>query len=92
MRTEPKAKSVIKGVVVASKWKKDGSISGISIQGYDQKEYVVNLNDCGKRLLHSIQKVILVTGKVSKTNGGGRSISITHYKLNDRIDDAFNRF
>ena len=84
MATNLNGRSVITGVVVPSRWRKDGTVSGVSIQSYDQKEYVVKLNERGKMLLDALHKVIRVTGKVSPTIDGRRILKITRFEIDSR--------
>ena len=81
MTTVFNGKNLIIGIVVASRWRKDGTVSGISIQGYDQKEYVVKLNEQGKKFLDSPQKTIRAAGIVSPTIDGRRIVTISEFEI-----------
>ena len=79
--------SVIKGIVIASKWSNDGSVSGLSIHGYDQKEYIVQLNTCGMRLFGCLRKLISATGKISRTIDGRDTIKVSHFDVSELTGD-----
>jgi hypothetical protein len=75
--------AVIKGIVLASKWGDNGAVSGLSIHGYDQKEYIVQMNHCGKKMLDFLQELICATGKVSRTIDGQDTINVSHFYVSD---------
>ena len=74
-------KPFITGIVVAAGWDDDGNVALISIQGYDEKEYVVKMNRCGKKLMDLINRKIKVSGKVSERLDGKRLIQVSQYDL-----------
>ena len=75
------ANQFITGIVVAAGWDDDGNIVLISIQGYDEKEYVVKMNRCGKELRDLINRKVKVSGNVSERLDGKRLIHIGQYNL-----------
>ena len=87
MQDKMERKTVIKGIVVASKWRGDGSVSGISIHAYDQKEYIVQLDECGKKMFDILQKLVCATGKVSRTIDGRDTINVSHFDIFDMNAD-----
>lgn len=72
---------LITGIVVAAGWDDNGNVALISIQGYDEKEYVVKMNRCGKELMGLINRKVKVSGKVSERIDGKRLIQVSQYDI-----------
>jgi Tol biopolymer transport system component len=83
MKCSETVKHSVTGVVVASRWTRDGNINGISVQGYDQKEYIVKLNRCGKELLKQIKAQVRIVGKIVDRLDGRRIVQVEHYDILD---------
>ncbi len=81
VKTTKNIKPLITGIVVAAGWDDDGNVALISIQGYDEKEYVVKMNRCGKELMGLINRKVKVSGKVSKRIDGKRLIQVSQYDI-----------
>jgi hypothetical protein len=71
----------ITGIVVAAGWDHNGNVVLISIQGYDEKEYVVQMNRCGEELMEFINRKVNVYGTVSKRLDGKHLIQVDQYDL-----------
>ncbi len=76
-----KANHLITGIVVAAGWDDEGNVALISIQGYDEREYVVKMNRCGKELMDLINQKVKVSGNVSERLDGKRLIQVGRYDL-----------
>lgn len=76
-----KANQLITGIVVAAGWDDDGNVALISIQGYDEREYVVKMNRCGNELMDLINQKVKVSGNVSERLDGKLLIQVGQYDL-----------
>ena len=81
MKAIKNIKPFITGIVVAAGWDDDGNVALISIQGYDEKEYIVKMNRCGKELIDLISRKVKISGKVSERLDGKRLIQVNQYDL-----------
>lgn len=74
-------KPFITGIVVAAGWDDNGNVALISIQGYDEKEYIVKMNRCGKELMDFINRKVMVSGNISDRVDGKHFIQVNQYDL-----------
>jgi hypothetical protein len=75
------SKNAITGVVVASRWNREGHVNGVSIRGSDSREYIVKLNDCGKELLAQIDARVRILGKITDRLDGRQILHIEKYDI-----------
>ena len=73
------AASVLQGIVLPSKWDKDGRVMRISLNTQDEKEYIIDYSGKGKELLNHLRKRIEVEGKILQRIGGGFYIKVNGY-------------
>lgn len=81
MEATKNLKPFIIGIVVAAGWDDNGNVALISIQGYDEKEYIVKTNPCGKELMDFINRKVKVSGNISERVDGKHFIQINQYDL-----------
>ncbi|MFC1838125.1 hypothetical protein ACFL1N_00990 [Thermodesulfobacteriota bacterium] len=55
-----------KGIVVPSRWDKDGIVTGIAIARYDEMESPVLMDKTGRRLLALLHEKVVIRGKKVK--------------------------
>lgn len=75
------ALSVLQGIVLPSKWDKDGRVMRISLNTQDEKEYIIDYSGKGKELLNHLTKKIEVEGKILQRIGGAFYIKVNGYNF-----------
>ena len=74
------AVSVLQGIVLPSKWDKDGRVMRISLNTLDENEYIIDYSGKGKELVNHLRKRIEVEGKILQRIGGGFYIKVNGYQ------------
>lgn len=72
-------KQTILGIITPSKWNPKGDIIGISLQGINEVEYIVNLGQRGKELFNHINEKVEIEGKIKDQLDGKKTISVKEY-------------
>jgi hypothetical protein len=71
----------ISGILVPSQWDEAGNIIGLTIQSFNEIEYLVERRRTGKDLHLLLHKKVLVLGQVRDRLDGKKTISIRKFKL-----------
>ena len=74
-------KSKILGIILPSQWDENGSVTRISINTHDEKEYEVDYSGHGKELLNHLQKMVEIDGKLVQRLGGHQYIKVNTFHL-----------
>ena len=78
------ALSILQGIILPSKWDKDGRVMRISLNTKDESEYIIDYSGRGKELLDHLRETIEVEGKVLQRIGGAHYIKVNSYsQIND---------
>ncbi len=64
MKTKKTLERTVTGIIVPRRWDSKGNVTGISIQAFDESEYIVKEYKRGKELFDFIHEKVEVTGKV----------------------------
>jgi hypothetical protein len=81
MKRKDKSKHTIAGIVVPGTWDHQGTVTGVTIQAYDEKAYLVEHTPLGKELLNHIHEKVEVAGKIRERINGNISISVKSYRV-----------
>jgi hypothetical protein len=81
MKKKEKSKNTIAGIVVPGTWDHQGNVTGVTIQAYDEKAYLVEHSQLGKELLSHIHEKVEVAGKIRERINGSISIRLRSYKV-----------
>ena len=81
------SRPTLTGILVPAKWDNNGNVVGVSIQTFDEKEYIVKNYNLGKTLLNFISQTVSVTGKVSDRLDGKMIIEVNHFDIIDGFAD-----
>jgi hypothetical protein len=73
--------SILRGIVLPSKWDRDGRVMRISLNTHDENEYIIDYSGKGKELLHHLRERIEVEGKILQRIGGAFYIKVNGYHL-----------
>jgi hypothetical protein len=71
----------ISGIVVPSQWDEAGNIIGLTIQSFNEIEYLVERRRTGQNLHLLLHKKVQVVGRVKEQLDGKKTISIRKFKL-----------
>jgi hypothetical protein len=71
--------SILQGIVLPSKWDKDGRVMRISLNTQDENEYIIDYSGKGKELLNHLRERIEVEGKILQRIGGAFYIKVNGY-------------
>jgi len=79
------ALSILEGVVLPSKWDKEGRVMRISLNTQDENEYIIDYSGKGKELLNHLRKRIEVEGKILQRIGGSFYIKVNGYNFINEV-------
>jgi hypothetical protein len=79
------ALSILQGVVLPSKWDKEGRVMRISLNTQDENEYIIDYSGKGKELLNHLRKRIEVEGKILQRIGGAFYIKVNGYNFINEV-------
>lgn len=79
------AHSILTGVVLPSKWDKEGRVMRISLNTQDENEYIIDYSGKGKELLNHLRKRIEVEGKILQRIGGAFYIKVNGYNFINEV-------
>ncbi len=71
----------VTGMVNAVDWDDEGRTSQVSIEAEDGEEYVVVLNDVGRRLVEFEGAEVSATGSVSENEFYEKEIAVSQFKM-----------
>ena len=69
-----KLKTKITGIITPSKWDQKGDVIGISLQGVNEVEYIVNPGKRGRELFNYINEKIAIEGKIKDRLDGKKIV------------------
>ncbi len=72
--------ATITGVIVPADWDRHGNITGVSISGFDEQEYLVQKQVKGAELIQHVRQDAEVVGWV-EVEGGKKKITVKDYRL-----------
>ena len=87
MKRKDKNKHTISGIVVPGTWDHQGNVTGIIIQAYDEKAYLVEHTQPGKELMNHIHDKVEVNGKIRERINGSISIGVKSFRVVVAEDD-----
>jgi len=73
--------SILRGVVLPSRWDKDGKVMRISLNTQDENEYIIENSGRGEELLNYLRELIEIEGKVLQQNSGALYVKVNDYSL-----------
>jgi hypothetical protein len=88
MKRKDKSKHTIAGIVVPSTWDNKGNVTGVTIQAYDEKAYMVEHALPGEELLSHIHEKVEVDGKIRERINGSISIRVKSYRVMAEVAES----
>jgi hypothetical protein len=71
----------VTGILIPQQWDDDGNVVGMSIQAFDETEYIVKTTDRVKEFLDFINQKVKVTGKVSERLDGKLLVEVNRFEV-----------
>jgi co-chaperonin GroES (HSP10) len=73
----------VSGILIPEKWDDKSNVIGVSIQAFDEYEYIVKSCLDDKDLFNFIKKKIKVAGKVFERSDGKFDIEVNRFEVMD---------
>jgi len=73
----------VRGILIPEKWDDKNNVIGVSIQAFDENEYIVKSCLDDKDLFEFIKKKVKVAGKVFERSDGKFNIEINRFEAED---------
>jgi len=73
----------VSGILIPEKWDDKNNVIGVSIQAFDEKEYIVKSCLDEKDLFDFIKKKVTVVGKVFERSDGKFNIEVNYFEVMD---------
>jgi hypothetical protein len=71
----------VTGILIPDKWDDKNNVIGVSIQAFDENEYIVENYRDRKDLFDFINEKVKVTGKVYEKTGGKFIIEVNRFEV-----------
>ena len=81
-------KITIIGIITAMEWDENDNVITVKISAPDEEEYVIEDNSLADELLELLYEAVKVTGYVSESEFGYKTLLVEDYELLD--DDEFS--
>ena len=73
----------VTGILIPQQWDDDGAVTGVSIQTFDESEYIVKFSRHGKKLFDFISQKVKITGKVFEQPDGKLFVDVQRFEVLD---------
>jgi co-chaperonin GroES (HSP10) len=73
----------VSGILIPEKWDDKSNVIGVSIQAFDENEYIVKSCLDEKELFDFIKKKVKVAGKVFERSDGKFDIEVNRFEVMD---------
>lgn len=83
VKSKGKHQRTISGILIPEKWDDKNNVISVSIQAFDENEYIVNNCLDHKDLFDFIKKKIMVAGRVFERSDGKFNIEVDHFEVMD---------
>jgi co-chaperonin GroES (HSP10) len=83
VKSKGKHQQTVSGIIIPEKWDDKNNVIGVSIQAFDESEYIVNSCLDDKDLFDFIKKKVKVAGKVFERSDGKFNIEVNHFEVMD---------
>jgi len=71
----------VTGILIPQQWDDNGNVIGVSIQAFDESEYIVKTHKRGKKLLDFINQKVKVTGKIFEGEDGKLLVEVNRFEV-----------
>jgi hypothetical protein len=70
VKTKKSSTQTVTGIIIPEKWDEKGNVTVVSIQMFDESEYIVRGHKLWAELLRAINQTVKITGKVAERLDG----------------------
>lgn len=81
MKSKRNPGRTVTGILIPQQWDDNGNVIGVSIQAFDENEYIVKTYKRGKKLLDFINQKVKVTGKVFEGEDGKLLVEVNRFEV-----------
>ena len=81
MKSKRTTKQIVTGIITPQRWDSKGNVTGVSIQAFDESEYIVNAYKRGKELCDFINEKVRVTGELHERLDGKVLIKVSEFEV-----------
>ena len=81
MKSKRTLKRTVTGIIIPQQWDDNGNVTGVSIQAFDESEYIVRAYKRGKELRDFINQKVKVNGKVFERLDGKELIQVNQFEV-----------
>ena len=81
MKSKRTNKQTVTGIIIPQRWDSKGNVTGVSIQAFDESEYIVNVYKRGKELFDFINEKVRVTGELQERLDGKVLIKVNQFEV-----------
>ena len=86
MNNKQATEQVLIGIVIPAKWDAKGKVIGISLQTFDEKEYLLEVSKTGRGLMVQLRKKVEVSGSLHHSPDGRKVFRVRKFKLLKEIE------
>ena len=83
MKPKTLNQKTVTGIIIPQQWDDDGTVIGVSVQTFDESEYIVKLSRHGKKMFDFISKKVKVTGKIFEQSDGKLLVDVNRFEVLD---------
>jgi hypothetical protein len=83
VKSRGKQQRTVSGILIPEKWDDNNNVIGVSIQAFDENEYIVKSCRDDKDLFEFIKKKVKVAGNVFERSDGKFNIEVNHFEVMD---------
>jgi len=83
LKTKDKPQQTVTGILIPEKWDDKENVIGVSIQAFDENEYIVKSYQPGNNVFDFINEKVKVTGCVLKISDGKFTIDVNRFEVLD---------
>jgi hypothetical protein len=83
LKTKDNPQRTVTGILIPEKWDDKENVIGVSIQAFDENEYIVKSYQPGNNVFDFINEKVKVTGCVLKISDGKFTIDVNRFEVLD---------
>lgn len=83
LKTKDNPQQTVTGILIPEKWDDKENVIGVSIQAFDENEYIVKSYQPGNNVFDFINEKVKVTGCVLKISDGKFTIDVNRFEVLD---------
>jgi hypothetical protein len=74
-------RTVVRGIVIPVARNRKHQVTNVAVSSADREEYVIDLNDTGRKLLKLVNEIVRVAGLVRREKDGKMKMTVEEYTL-----------